>query len=87
MLVDHSSDPVKFGSKSVFDVRYSIFRRKSPLEREKENQLADFAEGCTEVDARTFARFYHFLMLQPAPQTLAPFYPPLDPRPSGETLF
>jgi hypothetical protein len=38
---------------SVFDIRYSIFHRMSPLEREKENQLADFPEGCTRVDART----------------------------------
>jgi len=40
----------------MFLVQYSIFPL-SPLEREKENQLADFTEGCTGVTAETLARF------------------------------
>ena len=43
-----NTSPLRY---SLFLVGYSIFQRKSPLEREKENQLADFAEGCTVVDA------------------------------------
>ena len=79
--IDHSSDPVNSRSETAYRqrlVQCSIFQRKSPLEQEKENQLADFAEGCTEVDAPFQAdstrllRMIH-LWVQEIERTYSPF--------------
>jgi len=48
----------RIGPTSIFNVPCSIFDIPSvSLEREKENQLADFTEGCTGVTAETLTRF------------------------------